>query len=76
MSNCHRNVIATMLSIMDDDAPSVAEEVYSRLVRGPEPDSTRAAHALYHTVRCLREQLEESGKPSFLFLVSLVHVRI
>jgi CHAT domain-containing protein len=72
----YRSVIATMWSIMDDDAPLVAEEVYSRLVRGPEPNSAQAAHALHHAVRRLREQLEESGKPSFLFWIPFIHVGI
>jgi CHAT domain-containing protein len=70
----YRSVIATMWSIMDEDAPLVATEVYSHLVQGPEPDSTRAAHALHHAVRRLREKLEESGKPSFLSWVPFIHV--
>lgn len=72
----YRSVIATMWSIMDDHAPLVAEEVYSHLICDPEPDGTQAAHALHHAVRCLREQLEESGKPSFLFWVPFIHVGI
>jgi CHAT domain-containing protein len=70
----YKSVIATMWSIMDDDAPLVAAEVYSHLVRGLEPDSTRAAHALHHSVKHLREKLEESGKPSFLSWVPFIHV--
>ncbi|KIM86572.1 hypothetical protein PILCRDRAFT_815805 [Piloderma croceum F 1598] len=70
----YKSVIATMWSIMDDDAPLVAAEVYFHLVCGPQPDSTRAAHALHHAVRHLREKLEESGKPSFLSWVPFIHV--
>jgi CHAT domain-containing protein len=70
----YRSVIATMWSIMDDDAPLVAAEVYSHLIRDSEPDSTQAAYALHHAVRCLREQLEESGQPSFLSWVPFIHV--
>ena len=52
-------------------------EMYSRFVRGPEPDSARAAHALHHAVRRLRKQLEESGKPPFiLFWVPFIHIGI
>jgi tetratricopeptide (TPR) repeat protein len=70
----YKSVIATMWSIMDEDAPLVAAEVYSHLVQGQEPDSTRAAHALHHAVRHLREKLEESGKSSFLSWVPFIHV--
>jgi CHAT domain-containing protein len=70
----YRSVIATMWSIMDEDAPVVACEVYSHLVRDPELSSTRAAHALHHAVRCLRDQLEESGKSSFTSWVPFIHV--
>jgi CHAT domain-containing protein len=70
----YRSVIATMWSIMDNDAPLVAKEVYSHLVRDEEPDSTRAAHGLHHAVRRLREQLEESGNSSFLSWVPFIHV--
>ena len=72
----YKSVIATLWSIMDEDAPLVAAEVYSYLVRDAEPDSTRAAHALHHAVNRLRNQLEESGKPSFLSWVPFIHVGI
>lgn len=72
----YKSVIATMWSIKDDDAPLVAEEVYQYLVHDPEPDSTGAAHALHHAIRCLREQLEKSGEPSFLSWVPFIHVGI
>jgi CHAT domain-containing protein len=74
MAAGYKSVIATMWSIMDDDAPLVAAEVYSHLVRGSEPDSTRAAHALHHAVQRLREHLEKSGKPSFRSWVPFIHV--
>ncbi|KIM79026.1 hypothetical protein PILCRDRAFT_574232 [Piloderma croceum F 1598] len=70
----YRSVIATMWSIMDEDAPVVACEVYSHLVRDPQLSSTRAAHALHHAVKCLRDQLEESGKSSFTSWVPFIHV--
>jgi CHAT domain-containing protein len=71
----YRSVIATMWSIVDDDAPLIAAAVYSHLVDGNNlPDSTRAAHALHHAVKRLREQLERSGEPSFLSWVPYIHV--
>jgi CHAT domain-containing protein len=72
----YRSVIATMWSIMDDDAPLVAGEVYSHLVRGQHLDSTRAAYALHHAVRRLRDRLEESGDgpSSFASWVPFIHV--
>jgi hypothetical protein len=48
----------------------VVAEIYSRLVRDPELDSTGAAHSLHHAVRRLHKQLKESGKP---FLNLLYH---
>jgi CHAT domain-containing protein len=72
----YRSVIATMWSIKDNDAPLIAGEVYRYLVSGPEPDSTRAAHALHHAVKRLREQVDESGQSSFLSWVPFIHVGI
>ena len=70
----YRSVIATMWSIMDNDAPLVAEQVYQHLFHDPEPDSTGAAHALHHAIRHLHEQLQKSGEPSFLSWVPFIHV--
>jgi len=67
------NVIATTWSIMDDDAPLVVAEIYSRLVRDPELDSTGAAHSLHHAVRRLRKQLKESGKPFLNLILGAVY---
>ena len=72
----YRSVIATMWSIKDDYAPLVANEVYSRLVCGSSPDSTRAAHALHHAVKALRDQLGESTESSFLLWVPFIHVGV
>jgi CHAT domain-containing protein len=72
----YRSVIATMWSIRDNDAPLIAGEVYPRLVCGPVPDSTMAAHALHHAVKRLRGELEKSGTRSRAFLswVPFIHV--
>jgi CHAT domain-containing protein len=67
----YRSVIATMWSIGDYDAPLIAGEVYPRLVCGPAPDSTMAAHALHHAVKRLREKL---GNRAFLSWVPFIHV--
>jgi CHAT domain-containing protein len=72
----YRSVIATMWSIKDDDAPLIAREVYPRLICGPLPDSSQAAHALHHAVKRLRDELEQSGEPSFLSWVPFIHVGI
>jgi CHAT domain-containing protein len=69
-----KSVIATMWSINDDDAPFVAAEVYSHLLRGPEPNSDQAAYALHHAVNQLRERLERSEEPSPLSWAPFIHV--
>lgn len=71
----YKSVIATMWSIRDKDAPSVAAEVYCRLV-SPEPNSSCAAYALHHAVQCLRKKQEESGQSSFFSWVPFIHVGI
>jgi CHAT domain-containing protein len=70
----YRSVIATMWSIRDNDAPLIAGEVYPRLVSGPAPDSTMAAHALHHAVKRLRGELQKTGSPGFLSWVPFIHV--
>ena len=70
----YRSVIATMWSIGDNDAPLIAGEVYQRLLCGPTPDSSLAAHALHHAVKELRKKLEQTGSPGFLSWVPFIHV--
>ena len=67
----YRGVIATMWSIQDDDAPVIASHVYDRLFGDTEPDSSKAAFALHHAVKCLREQV---GDLAFLSWVPFIHV--
>ncbi|KAJ7493810.1 hypothetical protein FB451DRAFT_1020262, partial [Mycena latifolia] len=70
----YRGVIATMRSIMDNDAPQVAADVYEHLFQTSTPDSTRAAQALHLAIRKLREG---SGKKmSFFHWVSFIHVEV
>jgi CHAT domain-containing protein len=54
LSGC-RGVIATTWSIRDDDAPKIAEEVYSRMFKDGKPNRKEAAYALQEAVRQLRE---------------------
>ena len=66
-------VIATMWSILDKDAPLIVGHVYSELFSDEEPDSTRAALALHHAVKCLRRQV---GDSAFLSWVPFIHMGI
>jgi tetratricopeptide (TPR) repeat protein len=68
----YRGVIATTWSIMDNDAPFVADEVYAYLFKDERPDPKRAAHALHHAVQKLRK---DKGV-SFLSWVPFIHVGI
>ncbi|KAJ6599558.1 TPR-like protein [Mycena sp. CBHHK59/15] len=70
----YRGVIATMWTIMDNDAPQVASDVYEHLVKTSPPDSTQAAEALHLTVQKLREG--SSTKKSFFHWVPFIHVGV
>ncbi|KAF7363121.1 hypothetical protein MVEN_00664600 [Mycena venus] len=67
----YRGVIGTMWSIMDNDAPQVAGDVYAHLLEASPPDSTRAAEALHLAVQKLQKQL--GAKKSFLRWVPFIH---
>ena len=54
LSGCH-GVIATTWSIRDDDAPMIAQEVYSRMFKDGKPNRKEAAYALHEAVKLLRE---------------------
>ncbi|KEP50336.1 putative aromatic di-alanine and TPR containing protein [Rhizoctonia solani 123E] len=58
------SVIATMWSIMDEDAPKIAEVVYADLMQDGMMDYTNAARALHKAVGKLREKvgLESIGR--------------
>jgi len=64
------SVIGTMWSIMDNDAPKVARDVYEYLFRDASqvPDSTEAAGALHRAIQRLRD----SGAP-FTSWVPFIH---
>ncbi|KAJ7841272.1 CHAT domain-containing protein [Mycena leptocephala] len=74
LSAGYRGVIATMWTIMDSDAPQIASDVYERLFQISPPDSSRAAEALHHAVRKLREKSE--GTKSFSYWVPFIHVGV
>ncbi|KAJ7199961.1 TPR-like protein [Mycena pura] len=67
----YRGVIGTMWSIMDNDAPQVAGDVYAHLLEASPLDPTRAAEALHLAVRTLQEQ--PRAKKSFLHWVPFIH---
>ncbi|KAJ7115484.1 TPR-like protein, partial [Mycena epipterygia] len=67
----YRGVIGTMWSIMDNDGPQVAGDVYAHLLEASPPDPTRAAEALHLAIQNLREQ--PGAKKSFLHWVPYIH---
>lgn len=66
-------VIATMWSVMDQDAPLIAKEVYARLLEGGAPDSRKAAEGLHAAVQTLRAEV---GNNAFMRWVPYVHMGI
>lgn len=60
LASGYRAIIATMWSIRDQDAPLVAEAVYTHL--RCHLDSTESALALHKAVKLLRQQLREDTK--------------
>lgn len=49
-----RHVIATLWSVHDEHAPTVADAVYRQLTAAGAPDATDTAHALHHATAQLR----------------------
>ena len=64
-------VIGTMWSIVDDDAPKVADAVYAHLLKDPNPDPTQAAFALHEAVKKLCNESK-----SYFSWVPYIHVGI
>ncbi|KAJ7127712.1 CHAT domain-containing protein [Mycena epipterygia] len=69
----YRGVIATMWTIMDNDAPQVASNVYEHLFQTSPPDPMRAAEALHLAVQKLRKS-GRGGKKSFFHWVPFIHI--
>jgi CHAT domain-containing protein len=65
------SVLATMWSIRDEDAPLIAQEVYTRLLKGDRPDASRAAYALDEATKVLRETI---GEGQFVRWIPFVHI--
>ncbi|KAJ7794827.1 hypothetical protein B0H13DRAFT_1935106 [Mycena leptocephala] len=70
----YRGVIATMWTIMDSDAPDVANDVYEHLFKMSPPDPAQAAEALHLAVQKLRRG--SSSKKSFFHWVPFIHVGV
>ena len=67
----YHGVIGTMWSIMDDDAPEVANAVYAHLLSQSNPDATQAAFALHEAVKKLRDE-----STSIFSWVPYIHVGV
>lgn len=67
----YRSVFATMWSIGDDDAPVVAKEVYTYLVKETGVDRGKEAYALHHALEYLREKVNEDA---FIKWMPFIHL--
>ncbi|KAB5590920.1 hypothetical protein CTheo_5646 [Ceratobasidium theobromae] len=67
------SIIATMWSVVDEDAPVVADKVYAEIVGNREMDHTKAARALHLAVKELREKV---GEMEFGRWVPYIHIGI
>ncbi|KAJ1302501.1 hypothetical protein OPQ81_002819 [Rhizoctonia solani] len=67
----YSSVIATMWSVMDDDAPFVADKVYSQLMRDGTLGKGEAGKALHYAVEALREKV---GEKEFRRWVPYIHI--
>ncbi|KAG9093619.1 hypothetical protein FS749_014079 [Ceratobasidium sp. UAMH 11750] len=67
----YRTVVATMWSIKDEDAPTVAEQFYKRLLRGDNADDREPARALHSAVQYLRTKV---GEKEFTRWVPYIHM--
>ncbi|CAE6488848.1 unnamed protein product [Rhizoctonia solani] len=65
------SVIATMWSIMDDDAPFVADKVYAELMKDRRVGSGEAGKALHQAVTALRNKV---GEKEFGRWVPYIHI--
>ncbi|KAG8753888.1 hypothetical protein FRC11_007049 [Ceratobasidium sp. 423] len=67
----YSSVIATMWSVVDEDAPLVADNVYGQLMRGGKLGNGEAGRALHSAVAELRERL---GEKAFQRWVPYIHI--
>jgi len=67
----YRNVVGTMWSIGDKDAPVVMEKLYSYLIEEGNGDSSGTAYALHKAVGYLRKAV---GEENFVQWVPFIHI--
>ncbi|EUC59513.1 CHAT domain protein, partial [Rhizoctonia solani AG-3 Rhs1AP] len=65
------SVIATMWSVVDEDAPYVADKVYGQLMKDMKIGNGEAGRALHHAVAGLREKV---GEKEFGRWVPYIHI--
>jgi CHAT domain-containing protein len=67
------SVVATMWSIQDNDAPTIAGKFYTYLIEEARGDSSKAAYALHDAVAHLRNL---RGENEFVSWVPFIHIGI
>ncbi|CEL58410.1 hypothetical protein RSOLAG1IB_08517 [Rhizoctonia solani AG-1 IB] len=67
----YSSVIATMWSVIDDDAPLVADRVYAQLMKGGKIGNRESGKALHKAVGELRDKV---GEKAFERWVPYIHV--
>ncbi|QRV75571.1 CHAT domain protein [Ceratobasidium sp. AG-Ba] len=67
------SIIATMWWIMDEDAPFIADIVYSELLKDGKMDHTQSARALHKAVKVLRERV---GEKNFQRWAPFIHMGV
>ncbi|KAJ1305008.1 hypothetical protein OPQ81_000051 [Rhizoctonia solani] len=65
------SVIATMWSVVDDDAPFVADKVYAELMKDGKVGNGEAGKALHYAVAALRDKI---GEQEFGRWVPYIHI--
>ncbi|EUC60814.1 aromatic di-alanine and TPR containing protein, partial [Rhizoctonia solani AG-3 Rhs1AP] len=65
------SVIATMWSVVDEDAPLVADKVYAQLMKDGKVGNGEAGRALHYAVAELREKV---GEKEFGRWVPYIHI--
>ncbi|CAE6427408.1 unnamed protein product [Rhizoctonia solani] len=65
------SVIATMWSVMDNDAPIVTDEVYAQLMKDMKDGNGEAGKALHYAMAALRDKV---GEREFARWVPYIHI--
>lgn len=69
----YRSVIGTLFSILDQDAPFIADKVYEQLFQDERPDYRKAAPALHRAIHLLQEA---KGRGNFRRWVPFIHIGV